>query len=172
MRGTLIILLILLAGCTTGEDDTKKKVDMHDAAGDVLGTATFTEESEGVSIKLKLEGLEPGFHGIHVHEQAKCEPPDFISAGDHYNPADKDHGLMHPKGSHVGDLPNIEADGGGKVDAELMLPEATLLDGKNSLTRKEGTSLIVHEVQDDGVSQPSGDSGARILCGKITAEKE
>lgn len=172
MRWNFFVLLVLLAACTNGVDESIKEVDMLNAVGDNLGTATFKEDSEGVSIKLELEGLDPGWHGIHIHEYAKCEPPDFSSAGNHFNPEDKEHGLMNPKGAHIGDLPNIEADSAGEVDEELLLPDATLLDGKNSLLREEGTSLIVHSDPDDGYTQPSGNAGERIICGEITPKKE
>lgn len=147
-----------------------RNVEMYNGSGDMVGTATLNESPDGVSIKLKLEGLDPGFHGIHVHEFSSCEGPDFESAGNHFDPEGKEHGLMHPKGAHLGDLPNIEADGSGLVDAELMLAGATLLDGKTSILRGEGTSLVVHKQQDDGVSQPSGESGERILCGEIKSD--
>lgn len=162
----LFSLVILLVACQS-EDRSPIKVEMYNNSDDVIGTAKITEQPEGVQFKLSLEGMQPGFHGIHVHEFAKCENPDFKTAGSHYNPNGKQHGLMHPKGAHLGDLPNIEVGGDGTVNAELMLPEATLMDGKNSLLSNDGTSLIIHEGQDDGVSQPSGDSGARIACGKI-----
>lgn len=168
MRWIFYLFLIFLAACTSNDDETLKEVAMLNVDGDKLGTATLTEDSEGVSIKLKLEGVSPGWHGIHVHEYAKCEPPDFTSAGNHYNPEDKEHGLMNPKGPHLGDLPNVEANGDGKIDEELKLLDATLLDGKNSLIREEGTSLVLHDGPDDGYTQPSGDSGERIACGKIT----
>lgn len=171
MRELIAVLAVfMLVGCTANETVTEIKVDMLDAAGDVYGTAVFTEETEGVGIKIDLEGLSPGFHGIHIHEKPVCDPPDFTSAGEHFNPEGDKHGLMHPEGAHAGDLPNIEADSNGKADVELTLPKTTLLEGKNSLLREEGTSLIVHEAQDDGVSQPSGESGKRILCGEITAD--
>ncbi|MEN2768340.1 superoxide dismutase family protein [Ornithinibacillus xuwenensis] len=170
MRLVLVFLLsiVFLVSCQS-KAETSKSVDMYNASGDMVGTAQLLEQPDGVQIKLKLEGLTPGFHGIHVHEYAKCEGPDFKSAGNHLDPEGKEHGLMHPKGSHLGDLPNIEADGGGLVDAELMLPRATLKEGKMSLLRGEGTSLIVTDSQDDGVSQPSGNSGSRIICGKINS---
>ncbi|WP_174614122.1 superoxide dismutase family protein [Virgibacillus ihumii] len=170
MRVLIIILLLLLTACQPNE--TNKTVNMYNQDESMIGTAKLTERPDGVQVKLKLEGLEPGFHGIHVHEFAECEAPDFKSAGNHLNPGGKEHGLMHPKGAHLGDLPNIEADSGGLVEAELMLPKATLLDGKNSLTEGDGTSLVITAGQDDGVSQPSGDSGPRIACGKITTSKD
>ncbi|MFC4023700.1 superoxide dismutase family protein [Oceanobacillus longus] len=171
MRFIFLFSILLLGACQT-DSPTTQTIEMYNGAGDMVGTATMNEQEDGVGIELKLEGLEPGFHGIHVHEFPKCEGPDFTTAGNHYNPEGKEHGLMHPDGPHMGDLPNIEADGGGLVEAELMLAGATLLDGKNSLLNEEGSSLIVHEAQDDGVTQPSGDSGVRILCGEIKKDKD
>ena len=168
MNKLFFVLLFVLSACMQSDSDTVMEIEMRDAAGDSLGTATLTERPEGVQIKLALEGLAPGLHGIHVHENPKCEAPDFISAGEHLNPDGKKHGLMNPEGPHLGDLPNLEADASGKVDVELILAEATLLDGKNSITKGDGTSLIIHESVDDGYSQPSGDSGVRIVCGVIS----
>lgn len=166
----LLVLILLLSACK--ENETSKEVNMYNSDGDMLGTAMLTEKPDGVQIKLKLEGLTPGFHGIHVHEYPKCEGPDFTSAGNHLNPEGKDHGLMHPKGAHLGDLPNIEADANGLVDEELMLADATLLEGKKSILQNGGTSLIITSDQDDGVTQPGGDAGTRIICGKITKKAE
>ncbi|WP_047983665.1 superoxide dismutase family protein [Ornithinibacillus californiensis] len=173
MRFILIFLLStsLLTACQS-KVETSKTVEMYNTSGDMVGTAQLLESPDGVQVKLKLEGLTPGFHGLAVHEYAKCEAPDFKSAGNHLDPEGKEHGLMHPKGPHLGDLPNIEADAGGLVDEELLLPAATLKDGKMSLLRGEGTSLIVMELQDDGVSQPSGNAGARLICGEIKSGKE
>ncbi|WP_010647317.1 superoxide dismutase family protein [Oceanobacillus massiliensis] len=171
MRFLIFILISLLAACQP-DSPTSQKVEMYNASGDMVGTATLNEQNDGVGIELKLEGLTPGFHGIHVHEFPKCEGPDFTSAGNHFNPEGKEHGLMHPDGPHLGDLPNIEADAGGLANAELMLAGATLLDGKNSLLNEEGVSLVVHEGQDDGVTQPSGESGVRILCGEIKKDND
>ena len=171
MRFIFIFSILLLAACQSN-NTTTQIVEMYNGSGDMVGNATLNEQEEGVGIELKLEGLEPGFHGIHVHEFPKCEGPDFTTAGNHYNPEGKEHGLMHPEGPHIGDLPNIEADPAGLVEAELMLAGATLMDGKNSLLNEDGTSLIVTAGQDDGVSQPSGESGARILCGEIKKDKD
>ncbi|NBJ69269.1 MULTISPECIES: superoxide dismutase family protein [Clostridia] len=171
MRPFLFILLILLMVACQPEDKKTREAEMYNSSGDMVGTATFGEQSDGVKIKVELEGLEPGFHGIHVHEYAKCEGPDFKSAGNHFNPTGAEHGLMHPEGPHLGDLPNIEADASGVANADLMLPQVTLLDGKDSLTSGEGTSIIVTKNEDDGMTQPGGDSGERIICGTLTKEK-
>lgn len=171
MRRLLFIcLLLVMSSCQDAE--TTRTVDMYNSSGDMIGTATFTETPDGVNIKLKVNGLTPGFHGIHIHEIPKCEGPDFTSAGNHLNPEGKKHGLMHPEGSHLGDLPNIEVDSNGAVDTELMLADATLLEGKKSILQGEGTSLIIKSEQDDGISQPNGNSGTRIVCGELKSQPE
>ncbi|MFZ3576795.1 superoxide dismutase family protein [Virgibacillus sp. DJP39] len=166
-----VLIFIILFGCQ-GDEQTSLTVDMYNAAGDMVGTAKFGEQPEGVSIKVKVEGLTPGLHGIHVHEFPECEGPDFKSAGNHFNPEGKEHGLMNPKGPHLGDLPNVEADASGVVDVELMLASATMLEGKSSIFKNGGKSLIIHSEQDDGVSQPSGESGERLICGEIKLESK
>lgn len=166
MRYLVIFLAVILSACQSNTSSVKE-VEMYNASGDMVGTATLSEQPDGVNIKLKMEGLSPGFHGAHIHEYAKCEGPDFKSAGNHLNPDGSDHGLMNPDGPHLGDLPNVEADSSGKVDTEIMANEATLKDTRKSLLREEGTSLIITAEQDDGVSQPGGNSGERQVCGVI-----
>ena len=158
---------LMLSGCLEKEI-TGLDVEIFNSTGDSLGVAKVSEEPDGVMIKLNLEGLPPGEHGIHIHEKGVCDAPDFKTAGNHYNPDDKQHGLMHPEGAHVGDLPNIIVEDDGTVIAELMAPQATLDDGKTSLFGKDGTAIIITENLDDGMTQPAGDSGERIACGAIT----
>ncbi|MGP4061430.1 superoxide dismutase family protein [Halobacillus sp. H74] len=164
---SLSILLLLIVGCSGGER-SPLETSVYNSENDKIGTAVFTEQPEGVQVKLKIEGLEPGMHGVHIHEFPKCEAPDFKSAGNHFNPLAKEHGLMNSKGAHAGDMPNVEADASGMIDTELMLPEAKLKEDQMSLLRKEGTSIVIHSGPDDGMSQPSGDSGDRVACGIIT----
>jgi len=174
MRLTMIIMVVvLLTGCHwIDKPKSAKTVDMYNTTGDMVGTAKLSEDPDGVVIELKLEGLTPGFHGVHIHEIAKCEGPDFKSAGNHFNPKDKQHGLMNPDGSHLGDLPNIEADKNGKIDKEITANDVTLLKGTTSLIEKGGTSLVVTSEADDGMSQISGNSGERIICGEIKANEK
>lgn len=168
----LIVVLFLTACQFTKNVDTTQTVTMYHRDGDQLGTATLTEHPDGVQLTLELEGMSPGIYGLHIHEKAKCEPPNFQSAGNHFNPENKAHGLLHPKGPHAGDLPNIEADETGKVNVELMIRDVTLRpDSKMSLTKGEGTALIVTERPDDGMTQISGNSGERIICGEIKAKE-
>lgn len=170
LKRILFLMICLFLAACQGEHGTTKEIDMYNADGDMVGTAKFNEQPDGVQITVKVEGLSPGFHGIHVHEFPTCEGPDFQSAGNHLNPEGKEHGLMHPDGAHLGDLPNVEADSSGHVDAEIMLADATLLEGKKSILRGEGTSLIITEDKDDGISQPSGDSGIRLICGELKSQ--
>lgn len=169
----VIISILLLSACNlTAKPKTALSVDMYNHTGDMVGTAKLSEDPKGVKIKLKIEGLSPGFHGLHIHEVATCEQPEFKSAGNHFNPENKQHGLLHPEGSHLGDLKNIEANSNGEVDVEVLVPDATLLKGSNkSLIDQGGTSLIVTSEADDGVSQISGNSGERIVCGEIKENK-
>ncbi|MBM6618726.1 superoxide dismutase family protein [Bacillus suaedaesalsae] len=170
-RLLLLSLLLLMSGC--GEyTPTKIMIDIKNPDGDTMGTATLQEKATGLSVGLDLKGLEPGPHAIHFHQTGKCEPPDYESAGEHYNPEDKDHGLLNPEGSHAGDLPNIIAESDGTVLVELMAPGVTLKEGKTSLFIKEGTSLVIHEKADDGMSQPAGNGGKRIACGVISLEEQ
>jgi Cu-Zn family superoxide dismutase len=117
---------------------------------------------------MEVSGLPQGAHGTHVHENAACTAPDFLSAGGHFDHSGAGHNHGGAKGHHAGDLPNlmIGPDGRGSMDA--MIPAVTLSGtGSHSLFRGGGTSLVIHEAEDDLISEPSGGSGRRIACGVI-----
>lgn len=147
--------------------DPGGKATIRDAGGKELGTATLAPARGGVKIHVVATGLTPGKHGIHVHAVGKCEGPDFKTAGGHFNPHGKLHGLRNPEGAHVGDLANLVVGKSGKAKATFVAKGATLGEGAGSLFGPEGTSLVIHAAADDEMTDPAGNSGARIACGVI-----
>ncbi|WP_442603828.1 superoxide dismutase family protein [Paenibacillus sp. KN14-4R] len=144
------------------------QVEIKNGKGEKIGDASFSQEKDGLHIKVIVSNLTPGEHGIHFHETGKCEGPDFASAGAHFNPLHKHHGLKNPKGPHAGDLPNLVVGEDGKAAMEFVTKMVTLQPNEfNSLMKKDGTSLMIHEKADDMITDPAGNSGARIACGVI-----
>jgi Cu-Zn family superoxide dismutase len=141
---------------------------LQNAEGQPVGTATFTESANGVQIHGEFVNLPAGTHGVHIHEKAACEPPDFKSAGEHFRPEGNQHGFKNPEGPHGGDLPNFEVAADGKGTLETLAPNVRLREGaENSLLKAGGTALVVHAAADDYQTDPSGNSGDRIACGVI-----
>jgi superoxide dismutase, Cu-Zn family len=140
---------------------------LRDAQGATLGTATLVEADGGVRVRVSVKGVAPGLHGLHLHAVGKCEGPDFKSAGPHLNPAGKEHGLDNPKGSHAGDMPNLEVAADGTGTGEFLARGASLAAGAGSLFPEGGTSLVLHAAPDDMRSDPAGNAGARIGCGVV-----
>jgi Cu-Zn family superoxide dismutase len=140
---------------------------LKDGAGKPVGTATFSPAAGGVELTVKVTDLTPGQHGIHVHAVGTCEGPEFKTAGGHFNPTGKHHGLDNPEGHHGGDLPNlvVGADGHGTLKATLQ--GVTLGVDDASLFHAGGTAVVIHAGPDDEKTDPAGNSGARVACGVI-----
>ena len=143
------------------------QAELFDAAGKKVGTVNFTEMEGQVTLEVDVEGLPEGEHGFHFHETGTCTPPDFASAGAHFNPANKHHGMLNPEGRHAGDLPNLKvgADGKGKLQTTTAL--FTLSPGAISLADADGSAAVIHAQADDLKTDPAGNSGARIACGVV-----
>ena len=164
----IALLLIMSAAWAKGGKASSKVVKMQNAQGKDVGTATLSPAAKGVTIKLNLHDLAPGEHAIHVHQTAKCEGPDFKSAGAHLNPDTKKHGLQNPEGPHAGDIPNFNVDVKGKAKATVTAPGVNMGDDAHSVFAGGGTALVIHAKADDGKTDPSGNSGDRVACGVVT----
>ena len=141
--------------------------NMIGSDGKPRGSAAFVETAAGTLVQLRLNGIPPGVHGIHIHEVGQCQGPDFKTAGGHYNPGGRSHGLLAHQEIHAGDLPNVYAHENGEVWADILTPRVSLGSGQNSLFPQGGTSLVVHAAPDDYATNPAGASGDRIACGVI-----
>jgi Cu-Zn family superoxide dismutase len=141
--------------------------DVKDADGKSLGTAELSETPTGVLVTVKLSGIPPGEHALHLHTTGQCEAPDFKSAGGHYNPESKSHGFKNPEGAHKGDLPNVYVEADGTLNVDAFVAGVTLAPGAQSLLDDDGTAIVVHAKLDDYSTDPAGDAGDRIACGVV-----
>jgi|KBSSwiStaDraftv2_1062776.scaffolds.fasta_scaffold315635_2 Cu-Zn family superoxide dismutase len=173
MRKTFKILLVTVlcgqAAYAMSKPPRAAHADLVKADGSPAGQAKFVEAAGGVRLTVDASGLAPGVHGLHLHTVGACAAPAFASAGAHWNPTHKAHGLDAPNGAHEGDLPNITIDASGKGKIETLVAGATFDTGALAILDADGTALVIHADPDDNKTDPSGNSGARIACGVVTA---
>ncbi|HEU4439722.1 MAG TPA: superoxide dismutase family protein [Methylomirabilota bacterium] len=172
MRSLLLLLVgvaAVVAGCASAADRAPLSAEatLKDKDGKQVGVATLIETPEGVRIAVTGYRLPPGGHGLHIHAVGRCDPPEFTTAGAHFNPGNKQHGKQNPAGPHAGDLPNLMVAASGEGGIDVTTRAFTLSPGPTSLLGDKGTALVVHANPDDDKTDPTGNSGARIACGVI-----
>lgn len=161
------VAAIALFGATVSAAAQTASVVMKNTEGKEVGSVNLTQTTQGVLINAALKGLPPGEHAFHVHAVGKCEPP-FTSAGGHFNPGGKKHGMMSPEGQHAGDMPNLHIPQSGDLTVEVLNTAITLEKGKpNSVYDADGSAVIIHAGSDDYKTDPTGEAGGRIACGVI-----
>ena len=168
-----VVVVALAAGVATSARAVGEKAqsDIKTSDGREAGTIKMVETTAGVLLRIKLKGLTPGPHGLHIHETGKCEG-DFTSAGGIYNPLGAKHGYLNDEGPMVGDLPNVFVGPAGEVEVELVSPFVTLnREAEETIFDADGTAFVVYEKADDYLSETDGNAGARVACGVITPLK-
>ncbi|MCY8493032.1 superoxide dismutase family protein [Bacillus inaquosorum] len=186
----MMVTALGAAGCGQNPPDPPKRIPEKEAVetsafghhvqlvnreGKAVGFIELKEsEDEGLDIHISANSLRPGASlGFHIHEKGSCVMPDFESAGGHFNPLNKEHGFNNPMGHHAGDLPNLEVGADGKVDVIMNAPDTSLKKGsKLNILDQDGSAFIIHEHADDYLTNPSGNSGARIVCGALSGNNE
>ena len=170
-----LVSLVAAYGCATAgvaaDRVAAASVDFVTPTGGSIGSAVIWQDPLGVvHVDGQVHGIQPGQHGIHFHAVGRCDGAAslaFSSAGGHYNPGNRRHGLDAPDGPHAGDAPNIVASSDGRATVHFTTNRITLTPGPATLNDADGTSLVIHALGDDQVTDPSGNSGARIACGVV-----
>ena len=163
-----LAIMVLPGGAVAAGGAVHASAEIVNTAGEVVGWAKFTEDATGtLHVNVHVAGLTPGLHGIHIHNTAACvlgTTPAFSSAGPHHNPL----GALH--GNHAGDLPNLVVNEAGRGHLNATSDGATLSSGPVTLFDLNGSAIVIHANPDDHVTNPTGNSGARVACGVIVAD--
>jgi superoxide dismutase, Cu-Zn family len=146
-------------------------VALHDMNGKAVGEATLTPAARGVTVKLRVWGLQPGPMAFHIHQHARCEPPEFNSAGLHFDPG----GVYYNNVNHEHDGVLAAGNPGAKMvvgadgtaEGAALFPNVTMGTDDHSVFTDGGTAIIVH--QDTSRMHP--DTPTRTACGVIVRPK-
>jgi Cu-Zn family superoxide dismutase len=162
---------LLALPSATGAAGEQASGALIDGAGNQIGGVFLTQTSNGVMVTVTVTSataLKPGDHGIHFHTVGKCTGPDFTTAGGHFNPTSKQHGLQNTNGPHAGDMPNFTVGPStaiaGGYRFTTMTTMVTLAPGPTSIFDDDGTALVIHADADDQRTDPAGNSGTRVAC--------
>lgn len=179
LLAAMVLAVTLIVSVGAGEAEAQgtstATAELEDNEGNPAGTAEFVETPQGVEITANVtSGVEPGVHGIHIHETGDLSSSDFESAGDHFNPTDAKHGFDNPEGPHAGDLENITVEEDGSATYQTVNDRVTLSEGPESILDEDGSALVVHEMEDDYRTNDDpetgpGMSGDRAVAGVIEA---
>jgi Cu-Zn family superoxide dismutase len=168
VAAAVIIGMTVATAAASGASSAR--ATLVDGTGATVGWALFTEDATGrLHLDVQVAGLSAGRHGTHLHAVGSCVGPAFASAGGHHNPLGAEHGLDNPAGAHAGDLPNLDVNVAGRGHLAATTDRATLSMGPVSLLDGDGSAIVIHAAEDDQVTNPTGNSGARIACGVIEA---
>jgi Cu-Zn family superoxide dismutase len=166
------IALLALSGMAAHAADIGQstKAELKGNEGQMIGSATLTEAPNGVLMRLEVQGLTPGWHGLHFHEKGDCSKSDFTSAGGHvHTEASMVHGLLNPDANESGDLPNLYVGADNKGATEVFTTYVSLdgQGGRAALQDDDGSAIVIHASPDDHMTQPIGGAGARVACAVI-----
>ena len=166
MRQTLVASVALgLLACGGGGSSAPPPVESivrNDRSADI-GRAMLKQRGDRIQVQIRLTGLKPGRHGMHLHATSLCQGPGFTTAGSHLNPGGMKHGRLNPQGHHLGDLPNLDVDKNGKADATVDVTGPEAAKGLKAFLGR-GMALVIHADPDDEKTDPTGSSGARVAC--------
>lgn len=163
-RVTVIAAVAALGSAmANGQEAATATAEMHNRDGRPVGQVQLQGTPNGLIVTAEFTDLPEGAHGFHIHAVGACEPP-FESAGGHFNPENRQHGMRNPQGKHAGDLPNLEVPASGEQTVEHFAVGLSLDD----LSDEDGSALVVHASADDYATDPAGNAGDRIACGVIS----
>jgi len=160
MSKSIGFVVFICTAVTLAAAQNGATVEMKNGQGQSVGTATLSPAKDGgMSVALDLKNLTPGRHALHFHQTPSCEGPAFTSAGGHYNPENKKHGLQNPEGPHAGDMNNFTVLKDGTAKTTVVAPHMKM---------GVAAALVVHAGVDDLKTDPAGNAGDRVACGVVS----